>query len=245
MTALTPTLSCIIPAYNEAPRIGAVLDAVLDHPLIHEIVVVDDGSADDTAARAEAVARRAPHLRVIRQERNGGKTRAVTRGIAEATGSHILLLDSDLLGLHEAELTALIAPVLDGRADASLSLRGNAPLVWRGLGIDYISGERVMRRDLLARRTDTLMGLPKFGLEVFINGLWIEQGLKIAVIRWPGVESPMKHEKRGGWMRGIKADLSMLGDIFHTVTPLETLRQVVRLRQRRVPGAAVAAPEHR
>ncbi|MBU2960822.1 glycosyltransferase family 2 protein [Citreicella sp. C3M06] len=242
MTA--PTLSCIIPAFNEAPRIGAVLDAVLDHPLIHEIVVIDDGSSDDTAARAQAVALRAPHLRVIRLERNGGKTRAVTRGIAEATSSHILLLDSDLLGLHHDELTALIAPVLEGRADASLSLRGNAPLVWRGLGIDYISGERVMRRELLASRAEALQSLPKFGLEVFINGLWIEQGLKIAVVRWPGVESPMKHEKRGGWLMGLKADAAMLGDIFHTVTPLETLRQVFRLRQRRVPGPGLAASDH-
>ena len=231
---IAPTLSCIIPAYNEAPRIGAVLDAVLDHPLIDEIVVVDDGSSDDTAARAEAAARRAPRLRVIRQGRNGGKTRAVTRGITEATGSHVLLLDSDLLGLHCDELTALIAPVLDGRADASLSLRGNAPLVWRGLGIDYISGERVMRRDLLASRADELLSLPKFGLEVFINKLWIAQGLHIAVVRWPGVESPMKHEKCGGWIDGLKADAAMLGDIFHTVTPIETLRQVLSLRARRV-----------
>lgn len=232
MTAAS--LTCIIPAYNEAPRIGAVLDAVLDHPLIDEILVVDDGSTDDTAARAESIALRAPHLRVIRQDRNGGKTRAVTRGITEATGSHILLLDSDLVGLHAHELTALIAPVLEGRADASLSLRGNAPLVWRGLGIDYISGERVMRRDLLAARTDTLRALPKFGLEVFINGLWLDQGLHIAVVRWPGVESPMKHEKRGGWIDGLKADAAMLGDIFHTVTPMETLRQVFSLRARRV-----------
>ncbi|KAB2541188.1 glycosyl transferase [Salipiger aestuarii] len=232
MTAAT--LTCIIPAYNEAPRIGAVLDAVLDHPLIDEILVVDDGSTDDTVARARAVAQRASRLRIIRQERNGGKTCAVTRGITEATGSHVLLLDSDLLGLRTDELSALIAPVLEGRADASLSLRGNAPLVWRGLGIDYISGERVMRRDLLASRTDTLLALPKFGLEVFVNRLWIEQGLHIAVVRWPGVESPMKHQKRGGWIDGLKADAAMLGDIFHTVTPMETLRQVFSLRARRV-----------
>jgi cellulose synthase/poly-beta-1,6-N-acetylglucosamine synthase-like glycosyltransferase len=42
-------LSCIIPAYNEAARIGAVLDAVLGHPWIDEVIVVDDGSTDQTA----------------------------------------------------------------------------------------------------------------------------------------------------------------------------------------------------
>ena len=47
-----PGISCIIPAYNEGPRIKAVLDVVAAHPLIDEIIVVDDGSSDDTAALA-------------------------------------------------------------------------------------------------------------------------------------------------------------------------------------------------
>lgn len=42
-------LSCIIPAYNEATRIAAVLDVAVGHALIHEVIVVDDGSTDDTA----------------------------------------------------------------------------------------------------------------------------------------------------------------------------------------------------
>ena len=42
------TLTCVIPAYNEQARIGAVLAAVLDHPLIDDVLVVDDGSTDST-----------------------------------------------------------------------------------------------------------------------------------------------------------------------------------------------------
>lgn len=232
MTACT--LSCIIPAYNEAPRIGAVLAAVLDHPLIGEVVVVDDGSSDGTAEVAEAEGRGHAKLRVLRQPRNGGKTRAVARGIAEARGAHVLLLDSDLIGLDAGHLTALAGPVLDGSADAAMSLRRNAPLLWRAIGIDYISGERVMPRSVLAAQMDALQALPRFGLEVFMNSLWIEAGLRVAVVRWPEVESPWKHDKRGGWIAGLRADLAMMGDIFRTVPPSETLRQVLTLRARRV-----------
>jgi len=227
-------ISCIIPAFNEAPRIGAVLQAVLDHPMIHEVIVVDDGSSDGTADLADDFATRHDRLRVIRQPQNSGKSRAVASGVEAASGSHILMLDSDLLGLDHEHLAALISPVVQRRAEATISLRRNAPRVWRAIGIDYISGERVMPRALLVERLDELRALPRFGLEVFINELWLDEELRIAIVDWPGVESPFKHTKRGGWLAGIRADISMLGDIFRTVSPAETLRQVFALRARRI-----------
>ena len=91
------------------------------------------------------------------------------------------MLDSDLLGLDHEHLAALISPVVDRRAEATISLRRNAPRVWRAIGIDYISGERVMPRALLAERLDELRALPRFGLEVFINELWLDEELRITV----------------------------------------------------------------
>ncbi|MFD1807744.1 glycosyltransferase family 2 protein [Gemmobacter lanyuensis] len=88
-------LSCIIPAHNEAARLGGVLAAVSGHPLIDELIVVDDASRDTTAE----IAAQAFGVTLIRQERNTGKTRAVARGLAAARGDLILLLDADLVGL--------------------------------------------------------------------------------------------------------------------------------------------------
>ena len=48
---MAPNVSCIIPAYNEGPRIAQVLDIVRVQPLVDEVIVVDDGSQDDTVAR--------------------------------------------------------------------------------------------------------------------------------------------------------------------------------------------------
>lgn len=226
-------LSCLVPAYNEGPRIGRVLEVALATPGIDEILVIDDGSTDDTARVAERFAALHPRLRVLRQPKNGGKTRAVARGVAEATGTHLLMLDSDLVGLAPHALTRLITPVAEGWADVSISLRGNAPAPWCWIGLDYISGERVLPRALLADRLDDLDGLPRFGLEVFMNSIWIDQSQTIAVVPWPDVSSPLKSAKQGRWA-GIASDVKMLADIFRTIPPVQVLRQILAMRRQRM-----------
>ena len=96
--------------------------------------------------------RRSRNMRVLRQPVNAGKTRAVAAGVMAARHDHLMLLDSDLAGLTPAHLSGLIAPVAEGRAEVSISLRRNAPRFRHLIGIDYISGERVMPRDVLAER---------------------------------------------------------------------------------------------
>lgn len=237
LPAASPRLTCIIPAFNEAPRIRRVLDVALATPEVDEVIVVDDGSSDGTSDVVRALLdSRAPdaqpRLQLIRQPRNGGKTRAVATGLAAARGDFVLFLDSDLLGLKPDHLTRLAQPVLSGRTGASLSLRGNAPAPWRAIGLDYISGERVMPRDLMTRHLDELADLPRFGLEVFMNRLWLQAHLHVAVVSWPDVASPLKSEKYGA-LAGLKADAGMMRDIFRTVGLGTVLRQIFRLRRAR------------
>jgi Glycosyl transferase family 2 len=222
-------LTCVIPAFNEEARIGAVLQAVLGHPLIDEVLVVDDGSRDGTSA----VVRIYPQARLITLAQNGGKTAALARGFAETRSEVILLIDADLLGLSPAHLTALITPVLQGRAAMSISLRDNAPGLWRWIGLDYISGERALRRDLLAGQEKALQRLPKFGFEVFLNALILKAQAPLAVVRLPGVKSPLKSAKYGFWT-GIWGDILMLRDLMRAVPPLGLIGQVVRMRRLRV-----------
>ena len=222
-------LTCIIPAYNEQSRIGAVLAAVLGHPLIDEVLVVDDGSADATSD----VVRSYPAARLITLAANGGKTAALARGFAETRSEIILLIDADLSGLSPAHLTALIIPVKSGRAAMSISLRDNAPALWRWIGLDYISGERALRRDLLWGQDAALRKLPKFGFEVFLNSLVLQSQAPLAVVRLPGVKSPLKSAKYG-LLRGIKGDIAMMRDLHRAVPPLGLLQQIIRLRRLRV-----------
>src|SRR4051794_24462914 len=87
-----PLVSCIIPAYNYAGWIGAAIDSVLDQSQADdvEIVVVDDGSTDDTAS---VVAAYGDRVRYVWKE-NGGLVSAVDRGIAEARGTYLTLFDA-------------------------------------------------------------------------------------------------------------------------------------------------------
>jgi GT2 family glycosyltransferase len=226
-------ITCIIPAYNEANRIAEVLKVALDHPSLSEIIMVDDGSTDGTAEQALKASALYGHFQLIRHETNRGKSSAIATGIEEATGDLLLFLDSDLKGLGLQEISALIKPVTEGDADVALSLRRNAPRLWHWLGVDYISGERIMPRSLLSAHTETIRNLRGFGLEVFLNTLWIQQNLRLSVVEWPAVKSTPKWQKLG-WLRGALADVNMLADMFATVGPTVALRQIKALRSQRI-----------
>ncbi len=221
------TVTCLVPAWNEAARISSVLASVLRHPLIDQVLVVDDGSTDGTGAIAKAAG-----AEVIVQCPNAGKSAAVARGLAAARCDLVLMLDADLIGLTAEDVTALLMPVLSGKAEVSISLRGNAPLFWRAIGLDFISGERVIPRAMLAPHLAQMTRLRRFGLEVFMNELWLQKASCLAVVRLAGVSSPAKATKRGR-LRGALADGAMLADIFGTLPPLQVLRQILRLRQQR------------
>jgi len=92
MDAIHPTISLVIPSYNRAALIAETLESALTQvPPFLEIIVVDDGSTDRTAAVLEQYASRVTLISVL----NGGVQRARNRGVAAASGTHIALCDSD------------------------------------------------------------------------------------------------------------------------------------------------------
>lgn len=220
--------TCIVPAYNEAPRIGRVLDAVARHPLVREVLVVDDASTDGSGDLA-----RTRGLRTVVLARNMGKAVAVARGLELVRTSHVLLLDADLVGLKSTDIDRLLEPVMSREAVASISLRGNALLAWRLLGFDYISGERAFPAHLVLQKLAEIEKLPRFGFEVYLNDLLLATGGKIGSVRWPGVISPLKTAKRGT-LAGIRDEIGMISDIYRTVGASRSLDQLRRLKKQTV-----------
>jgi dolichyl-phosphate beta-glucosyltransferase len=118
-----PVLSFLIPAYNEATRLGATLDQVLaylhDQPYLSELIVIDDGSTDNTVAVVKEYF--ASHTgrvatRVLSYTPNRGKGYAVRQGLLAARAAVALFSDADL-STPIAEVPALLEPILAGECD--------------------------------------------------------------------------------------------------------------------------------
>lgn len=108
-------LSVLVPVYNEAATLADALKRVLDvaYPCDVEVVVVDDGSVDDTAAILDALDD--PRARVVHHATNQGKGAAIRTAASAATGDYMLICDADLEYSPE-EIPQLLAPVLHGDA---------------------------------------------------------------------------------------------------------------------------------
>ena len=115
-------LSIVIPAFNEAERLGASLETILDYlgrgNSAAEVIIVDDGSTDETAEIAREVSAARPQIaaRVIRYEQNRGKGYAVKTGLQAARGDIALFTDADLSTPIE-ETPKLINPIERNEAD--------------------------------------------------------------------------------------------------------------------------------
>lgn len=204
------TVSCVIPAYNESERIARVLEAVHRHPLVTEIIVVDDGSTDIEIT--EEIVGKFDGVRLIKNHQNQGKSKNLYVGLKEITGEYIFMLDADLIGLTAADITLLMEPVLSGKVDMTLSMRKNSPWVDRKIGLDFFSGERVFHRSILDGYIEEIPKLSRFGVETFLNSIVMEKKYSLAIIFWPDVVSPFKISK-WGLSAGIAGEVKMVVDI--------------------------------
>ena len=132
-------VSFIVPAFNEARTIGEVLERIDALPLESQVIVVDDGSSDGTAAIAE---RRAGT--VVLRQRNSGKGAAIRAALPYVDGDVVVIQDADM-EYDPADVPALIDPIERGVADVVFGsrLRGGRPqrayLFWHLVGNRFLS----------------------------------------------------------------------------------------------------------
>jgi dolichyl-phosphate beta-glucosyltransferase len=127
---MTLLLSIVIPAYNEEKRIGRSLEAILEFltsaNYSAEVVVVNDGSKDNTAAVVAGFVDKFRgcgfDLRLLTNDPNRGKGYSVKRGLTESRGEIVLFTDADLSS-PITEAPKLLDPIVEGRADVAFGSR--------------------------------------------------------------------------------------------------------------------------
>lgn len=121
-----PKITVVIPAYNEASRIEKTINNSLDYfsqkTYLFEIVIVNDGSTDETAAKVQALTKETPNSIRLISHRHSGKAAAVRAGVEVATGDLILMMDADG-AIDITELEKLISKLKDEKADIAFGSR--------------------------------------------------------------------------------------------------------------------------
>jgi dolichyl-phosphate beta-glucosyltransferase len=124
-----PTYSFIIPAYNEGARLGSTLDRVLNYVNVSgwnaEVLVVNDGSRDQTADLVRAAAQNHPELRLIENPGNRGKGYSVRNGMLNASGKVLVFSDADLSAPIEEASKLFVA--IEAGADIAIGSRWLQP----------------------------------------------------------------------------------------------------------------------
>ncbi|MCS7241402.1 MAG: glycosyltransferase family 2 protein [Candidatus Caldatribacterium sp.] len=200
--------TAIIAAYNEERTIGPILDVLRKSPVIDQIVVVSDGSTDRTVEIA-----RSKGAEVVELLHNVGKGGALYRGLEYIRSDVVLLLDADLIGLNEKHVEALVMPVLSGEADVAIGVfeEGRLATDLAQRIAPFLSGQRAIRTDILQNIPD--LEVARYGVEVAINRYVRRNGVRVKLVKLPGLTHVMKEEKLG-LVRGFRERMRMYWEIF-------------------------------
>lgn len=230
----------LVTAYNEAPTIGGVLDAVLASPLVTRVQVIDDASEDDTAA----VARSRPGVRVISLPQRVPVGDALLSHLAhvEEQDAVIFFCDADLIGLTPAHVDAIVRPVLEGEVGMAVGLKD------KGLGKAVevltrdvlpkmgflIGGERALLRGI----ADAVLGAPDaagYGVHTLMNRFCGRYGIPVKVVFMAGCDHRQKFQKWGPW--------DAAAGMFHLISQVARTWLKTVLVPSRIPELTFEPPE--
>ncbi len=220
------TVTAIIPCYNEGPRIQNVLTSIIKSKLLDEIIVIDDGSTDNSVAK---ILELKSQITLLTNKKNLGKAKAVFLGIKKTKSDLIFTLDSDLIGLRAKHIDLSIIEFLVNDLDMLLipvSLPSSfISTIATSLGMNtIISGQRIFKRKkVLPYLHETDLG---YGLEMYINKISSEHNWKVDVILWKKSDQlhhTLKVDKYG-LVNGLKQEFKMLSEVLKDTNLLDYLK---------------------
>ncbi|HMC39992.1 MAG TPA: glycosyltransferase family 2 protein [Acidimicrobiales bacterium] len=216
-----PCLSVVVPCYNEEQTIKDLLGRVLASPWVAEVVVVDDGSTDQTLTQIREVSD--PKVRLIVQPRNQGKGAALRRGFAEATADFVIVQDADL-EYDPGEYGTMLEYLVAGKADVVFGSRfmSDRPhrvlYYWHSVGNRLLTAASNMFTNLnltdmetcyKAFRREVIQSLDlredRFGIEPEITAKVARGGYRIYEVGISYQGRTYAEGKKIGWRDGFQA----------------------------------------
>jgi glycosyltransferase involved in cell wall biosynthesis len=225
-----PLLSVLIPVYNEARTLRTIIRRVLASPvsLPMELVCVDDGSSDGSPEILDALAAADPRIRVFRQPHNMGKGAAIIAAIRHMRGDIGLIQDADL-EYDPADYPALVAPILEGKADAVFGSRFASAsqrkilLYWHGVANHFLTWLTNILNDInltdmetcyKAVRGDILKQTPlhshRFGIEPELTTKLARWNIRLYEVPISYHGRTVAEGKKIGWKDAVSAVWTLL-----------------------------------
>jgi glycosyltransferase involved in cell wall biosynthesis len=219
-----PCLGIVMPVFNEAATVAAVIRTVLAQPPVCEVIVVDDGSRDGTWKALQALPGEDSRVRLFRHEQNRGKGAALRTGFAQATAAIVLVQDADL-EYDPTEYPVVIGPILSGKADVVFGSRFHGSgahrvlYYWHSLGntllttlsnmctninlADMETGYKAFRREIIQR---IKIEEDRFGIEPEITAKVARlKGVRIYEVPISYYGRTYAEGKKIGWRDGLHA----------------------------------------
>ena len=203
--------TAVIAAYNEEKTIAAVLRALTSSPLIGEVIVVSDGSADATVE----IARQFEGVKTIALRENHGKGFAMAVGVANASNDTLFFCDGDMYNVTEEHIRSLILPVLDGECEMNIGVRDRGDVKnYMHLKLRFgpvLSGIRVMKRAVF--ETVPVQYQSHYKIEAALNCFCAGSGYRQEQTIITGLGHVTKESKRG-LKDGLQARWRMSREVF-------------------------------
>ena len=193
-------VAAVVPAFNEEKTMANVLKVLASHNKISKIIVVDDGSTDNTPNIIRQF-----KVKVITLKKNSGKGEAVKIATEKIQSDAILFIDADLIGLKKWHITKLLDPVISEDAAMTIGLRDKGNWITNNIMPHFplTGGERAILTNVFVEiRKNPLIG--GWGLESVMNHYCKKKKLKIVKVKLSGLDHIGMQTRKYGWIAFLK-----------------------------------------
>ena len=195
-----PYITAVVPAYNEGNTIRNVLNTLKSCKLIDKIIVIDNGSTDNTFEIVKKY-----NVEIISLENNIGKSQAIKYGCSNLKTDILFLCDADLMGFKQLHVKKILEPVLKGKATMSIGLRNRGKFQnYITKMLPLISGERAIEYPVFKKMLNSKY-FYEYGMEPIMNYYCKKNKLNVKsiVLNYNHI-SKIKKIESGGLMLWIR-----------------------------------------